>query len=110
MTRKKPRATPGPFSALVLRPLKQEVNRKAGDLIENDLKPEHVEPPPTDHQLNYVTEITAKMAYLEDSIFRFRKQKGAPIPLCVCPGHEQPASSGRALATRSRHPRIQSCA
>jgi hypothetical protein len=60
MTRKKPKATTGPFSALVLRALKQEVNQKAGDLIEKVLKPKPVELPPTGHQLNYVTAIRIK--------------------------------------------------
>jgi hypothetical protein len=46
MAKKKPKAPTGQFSALVLRALKQEVNQKAGDLIENVLKPKHVEPPP----------------------------------------------------------------
>jgi hypothetical protein len=45
MARKKPKATTGPFSALVLRALKQEVNQTAGDLIENVLKPWHVRSP-----------------------------------------------------------------
>jgi hypothetical protein len=43
MAKKKPKATTGQFSALVLRALKQEVNQKAGDLIENVLKPKHIE-------------------------------------------------------------------
>ena len=60
MTRKKPKATTGPFSALVLRALKQEVDQKAGDLIETVLKPKHVGPPPTGHQLNYITDIKTK--------------------------------------------------
>jgi len=57
---KKRKATTGPFSALVLRALKQEVNQKAGDLIENVLKPKHVEPPPKGRQLNYLVDITTK--------------------------------------------------
>jgi hypothetical protein len=36
------------------------VNQKASDLIENVLKPKHVEPPPTGHLANYVTDITIK--------------------------------------------------
>jgi hypothetical protein len=104
MAKKKPKATSSQFSALVLLALKQEVNRKAGDLIENVLKPKHVQPPPTGRQLNYVTEITIRKAYLS-----FRKQKGAPLPFCARPGHERPASLGRAPATRSRRPRTQSC-
>jgi hypothetical protein len=60
MAKKKPEAMSGPFSALVLRALKQEVNQKAGDLIENVLKPRHVEPPPKGSQLNYLVDITTK--------------------------------------------------
>src|ERR1700689_424834 len=40
--------------------LKDEVDTKATELIETVLKPKHVQPPPTGHQLNYVTDITAK--------------------------------------------------
>ena len=60
MARKKPKTSASQFSALVLRALKQEVNQKAGDLIENVLKPKHVEPPPKGRQLNYLVDITTK--------------------------------------------------
>ena len=40
--------------------LKDEVDTKARELIETVLKPKHVQPPPTGHQLNYVTDITTK--------------------------------------------------
>jgi hypothetical protein len=50
----------GPYSALVLRALKQEVNQKAGDLIENLLKPKHVQPPPKGRQLNCLVDVTTK--------------------------------------------------
>ena len=40
--------------------LKNEVNTKARELIETVLKPKHVQPPPTGHQLNYITDITTK--------------------------------------------------
>ena len=46
MAKKKPKTSASQFSALVLRALKQEVNQKAGDLIESLLKPKHVELPP----------------------------------------------------------------
>ncbi len=48
------------YSALVLRAIKQEVNQKAGELIENVLKPKHIKPPPKGHQLNYLVDITTK--------------------------------------------------
>jgi hypothetical protein len=60
MAKKKPTTTTGQFSALVLRALKRKVNQKAGDLIENVLKPEHVQPPPKGRQLNYLLDITTK--------------------------------------------------
>ena len=60
MTKKKPKATTSQFSALILRAIKQEVNQKAGDLIEDVLKPRHVELPPKGHQLNYLVDITTK--------------------------------------------------
>ena len=60
MAKKKPTTTTGQFSALVLRALKQEVNQKAADLIENVLKPKHVQPPPKGRQLNYLVDITTK--------------------------------------------------
>ena len=40
--------------------LKDEVDTKATDLIKNVLKPKHVQPPPTDAQFNYITDITTK--------------------------------------------------
>ena len=40
--------------------LKDELDTKAGDLIQNVLKPKHVQPPPQGHQLNYITDITTK--------------------------------------------------
>ena len=40
--------------------LKDEVDTKARDLIETVLKPQHVQPPPKGHQLNYIVEITTK--------------------------------------------------
>ena len=40
--------------------LKDELDSKASELIETVLKPRQVEPPPTGHQLNYLTDITIK--------------------------------------------------
>src|SRR5260370_4887910 len=40
--------------------LKDEGDTKAGDLIQNVLKPMHVQPPPVGHKLNYITDITTK--------------------------------------------------
>jgi hypothetical protein len=49
-----------PNRSLVLKAIKQEVHQKASDLIENILKPKHVQPPPKGHELNYITDITTK--------------------------------------------------
>jgi hypothetical protein len=57
---KKRKTSSSPYSALVLRALKQEVNQKAGELIEKVLKPKHVQPPPKGRQLNYLVDITTK--------------------------------------------------
>jgi hypothetical protein len=40
--------------------LKDQVDTKARDLIENVLKPKHVQPPPSDERFNYITDITTK--------------------------------------------------
>jgi hypothetical protein len=45
MVKKRSTTSSRPYSALVLRAIKQEVNQKAGELIENVLKPKHVQPP-----------------------------------------------------------------
>jgi hypothetical protein len=60
MAKTKAKATTNQFSALVLRALKQEVSQKATALIENVLKPQHIEPPPKGHQVNYLTDITLR--------------------------------------------------
>jgi hypothetical protein len=54
MARNKLEATTGPSSAPVLRALKQEVDRKVADLIENVLKPRHVKPPQPGRQSRLV--------------------------------------------------------
>ncbi|HYT95010.1 MAG TPA: hypothetical protein VEL76_40210, partial [Gemmataceae bacterium] len=58
----KKRSTPAssPYRALGLRAIKQEVSHKATDLVENVLKPKHVQPPPEGHQLNYLVDLTTK--------------------------------------------------
>jgi hypothetical protein len=52
MAKKRSRTSSHPYSALVLRAIKQEVSQKAGDLIEKVLKPRHIQPPPKGHPLN----------------------------------------------------------
>ena len=60
MAKKRSSTSSSPYSALILRAIKQEVNQKAGELIENVLKPKHVQPPPKGRQLNYLVDITTK--------------------------------------------------
>jgi hypothetical protein len=60
MAKKRSTTSSSPYSALILRAIKQEVNQKAGELIENVLKPKHVQPPPKGRQLNYLVDITTK--------------------------------------------------
>ena len=60
MAKKRPKAQSSTPSALVLRAIEQDVNQKAHDLIENVLKPKHIQPPPKGHQLNYLVDITTK--------------------------------------------------
>jgi hypothetical protein len=40
--------------------LKTEVEAKAKDLIENVLKPKHLQPPPKDERFNYIIDISEK--------------------------------------------------
>ena len=40
--------------------LKDEVDTKAGEMIEKTLKPRHIKPPPGGSHFNYVTDITTK--------------------------------------------------
>ena len=60
MAKKRSTTSSSPYSALVLRAIKQEVNQKAGELIKNVLKPKHVQSPPKGRQLNYLVDITTK--------------------------------------------------
>ena len=56
--------------------LKAELEAKARELIETVLKPKHVQPPPTDHQLNYITDITTK----------WHGSKCSFVSIYACPG------------------------
>jgi hypothetical protein len=54
------RPAPGKRKASLSGTLKDEVDTKARELIENVLKPKHVQPPPAEAQFNYITDITTK--------------------------------------------------
>ena len=86
MAKKKATATTSPFSALLLRALKQEVTQKVSELIQTVLKPKHVEPPPTGHQLNYLTDITTK--WLGSKLY-FISVYRSPGPHAVSPTFER---------------------
>jgi hypothetical protein len=64
-TQELPMLPSSPFFARV------QLASKASELIETVLKPKHVEPPPTGHQLNYITNyitnITIKWLGLDPS-------------------------------------------
>ena len=49
-----------PYRSLVLRAIKSEVDQKAGQLIEEVLKPKHVKRPPKGSHANYIVAITTK--------------------------------------------------
>jgi hypothetical protein len=53
--------SPGKKPKVSLPPtLKDEVDTKVRELVETVLKPRHIKPPPKDHQLNYLTDLTVK--------------------------------------------------
>jgi hypothetical protein len=85
MAKKKATATTSPFSALLLRALKQEVTLKVSELIQTVLKPKHVEPPPTGNQLNYITDITTK--WLGSKLY-FISVYACPGPNAMSPSFE----------------------
>ena len=85
MAKKRPKTSSNPYSALVLRALKQEVNQKAGDLIENVLKPKHVLPPPKDGRFNYIIDIGAKWYR---NYFYFFSTYACPGPNALSPTFE----------------------
>ncbi len=61
------------------------MNQKAGDLIENVLKPMHVQPPPEDGRFNYVTDITTKWL---GSKLHFVSVYACPGPNALSPSFE----------------------
>jgi hypothetical protein len=62
------------------------LDTKATGLIENVLKPKHVEPPPTGHQLNYLVDITTR--WLGPKCF-FIAVYRSPGPHAVSPTFER---------------------
>ena len=66
--------------------LKDEVDTKARDLIENVLKPKHIEPPPLDERFNYITDITTKWI---GSTCYFISIYACPGPNAIAPTFEE---------------------
>jgi hypothetical protein len=72
------RTSPGPLSALVLRALKDEVDRKAADLIENVRKPRHVKPPQPGRQFRLVGMATKWLGLRCSSVALYRSVDPSP--------------------------------
>ena len=66
--------------------LKDEVDTKAGELIERTLKPRHIKPPPEGSQINYVTDITTKWI---GSTCYFISIYACPGPNAIAPTFEE---------------------
>ncbi len=66
--------------------LKDEVDTKAGELIENVLKPNHIQPPPEGSQSNYITGIKTKWI---GSTCYFISIYACPGPNAIAPSFEE---------------------
>ena len=77
---------PAKKSASVSAPIKAEVEAKARDLIENVLKPKHVQPPPAGEQFNYIIDIGAKW---HSKYFYFFAIYACPGPNALSPTFEE---------------------
>lgn len=86
--------------------LKEEVTRKANELIENVLKPKYLEPPPENPQFNYIIDIYGKWYH---STFYFCATYTDPGPTATVPSFEsrfarmEYASSNRFHLSFMRH-------
>jgi len=65
--------------------LKNEVETKAGELIEKTLKPRHVKPPPEGSQFNFITDIKTKWT---GSTCYFISIYACPGPNAIAPTFE----------------------
>ena len=92
MARKTPkrrwvRAPRKPSPPQVPEPLKAEVQAKANELIETQLKPKFIEPPPKDQRWNYIIDIWARW---HRSFFHFGSTYASPGPNALSPTFESP--------------------
>ncbi len=65
---------------------KDEVDTKAGELIENVLKPKHIQPPTKGSQSNYITDIKTKWI---GSTCYFISIYACPGPTAISPSFEE---------------------
>src|SRR5215207_9280749 len=67
--------------------LKAEVQARADELIETQLKPRFIEPPPEDRRWNYIIDIWARW---HRSFFHFGSTYASPGPNALSPTFESP--------------------
>jgi hypothetical protein len=85
---------------------KAQVEAKAQELIDNELKPKHVKPPPEDARFNYVTDVTLKW---HGSTLFLVAVYACPGPNAISPSFEsrfarlRPAAGGRFDLSFMRH-------
>ena len=65
--------------------VKTEVTTKANELIENVLKPKHIQPPPEELRFNYIVDIYGKWY---QRYFYFCATYNSPGPNAISPGFE----------------------
>ena len=65
--------------------IKRSISEKANEIIENDLKPEHIKPPPTDNDLNYLVDIYSKWYR---NYFYFCAKYNCPSPNAISASFE----------------------
>ncbi len=92
MAKKKPQrrwvyAPRKPMPPPVPEALKVEVQAKADELIETQLKPRFIEPPPEDRRWNYIIDIWARW---HRSFFHFASTYASPGPNALSPTFESP--------------------
>jgi hypothetical protein len=86
--------------------LKVEVETKAKNLIDNVLKPDHVQPPPVEAQFNYITDIRATW---HRNYFYFFSIYACPGPNALSPTFEskfarmEPVDDGKFALYFMRH-------
>ena len=65
--------------------IKRILKEQADKIIENILKPEHIKPPPTDNDFNYLVDIYSKWYR---NYFYFCAKYNSPSPYAISPSFE----------------------